>query len=320
MRPFFSIPIIVEIRKNMKIIDAHSHLGDNQYPYGGDIIEQTGIKQKTIDSIMIAEVLQFKFSWLNHLFYQIFKPIVVRDTINRNKTASRENMRKSMDEAGVSYTACLPVSLNFVSFDALVAAMKKDPGIIPFTGVDHTKDYDYNQVYTSHVKSGAKGLKLHPIVQKLSLTDKKTYNIVEAFAPYELPVLFHCGITYYYVGKEKKNQTPEYGSIHYAERLVKSFPKVNFIAGHSGAYQVRDVINRLGKYKNVWVDTSFQSSSCIRKLIKTFGPEKVLYASDWPYGQRIPAIMAARSACGGDTHLEKAIFHDNAATLFKLTQ
>jgi hypothetical protein len=301
----------------MKIIDAHSHLGDNQYPHGEDIIEQTGIKQKTIDSIAIAETLQFKFSRFNHLLYKMFKPIVVRDTINRCKTATRENMRQSMDKAGVSYTVCLPISLNFVSFDALVAAKEKDPGIIPFTSVDHTKDDDYNQVYASHVKAGAKGLKLHPILQKLSLTDKKTFNIVEAFAPYELPVLFHCGITYYYVGKEKQKQTPEYGSIHYAETLVKSFPKVNFIAGHSGAYQVRDVINLLGKYKNVWVDTSFQSASCIRKLIRTFGPEKVLYASDWPYGRRIPAIMAAKSACRGDTHLEKAIFHDNAAKLLK---
>ena len=34
----------------MKIIDAHSHLGDNQYPRGGDIIEQIGIKQKKFDS------------------------------------------------------------------------------------------------------------------------------------------------------------------------------------------------------------------------------------------------------------------------------
>ena len=200
----------------MKIIDAHSHLGDNQYPCGGDIIEQTGIKQKKFDSITIAEKLHFKFSWLNNLFYKMYKPIVVRDTINRIKTASRENMRKSMDEAGVSYTVCLPMSLNFVSFEELAAAKEKDPGIIPFTGVDHTKDYDYNQVYASHVKAGAKGLKLHPIVQKLSLTDKKTFDIVEAFAPFELPILFHCGITYYYVGKEKKNQTPEYGSIHYA--------------------------------------------------------------------------------------------------------
>lgn len=302
----------------MKIIDAHSHLGNNQYPQGGDLIEQTGIKQKKFDSIIMTENIHFKFSRMTNFFYKLYKPIIVRDTINRIKTATRENMRKSMDEAGVSYTVCLPMSLNFVSFEELAAAKKKDAGIIPFTGVDHTKDYDYNQVYASHVKAGAKGLKLHPIVQKLSLTDKKTYNIVEAFAPFELPILFHCGITSYYVGKEKKNQTPEYGTINYAENLVKSFPKVNFIAGHSGAWEVRDVIDLLGKYKNVWVDTSFQSASYIRKLIKTFGPEKVLYASDWPYGRRIPAIETAKSACGGDTHLEKLIFHDNAAKLLKL--
>jgi len=303
----------------MQIIDAHSHLGNNQYPHGGDLIEKTGIKPKKFDSITMYENFHFKFSSYNALMYKIFKPIAVYDTIKRIATATRENMRSSMDEAGVSYTVCLPMSLNFVSFEELAAAKEKDPGIIPFTGVDHTKDYDYSQVYAAHVKGGAKGLKLHPIVQKLPLTDKKTFAIVEAFAPYELPVLFHCGIMSYYLGKEKKNQTPEFGAIRYAETLVKSFPKVNFIAGHSGAWEIQDVIDLLGKYKNVWVDTSFQPAVIIRKLIKTFGPEKVLYASDWPYGRRIPAIETAKIACDGDTHLETLIFQDNAARLMKLS-
>jgi len=31
-----------------KIIDAHSHTGNNMYPHGGSIIEQEGIKRKRI--------------------------------------------------------------------------------------------------------------------------------------------------------------------------------------------------------------------------------------------------------------------------------
>jgi predicted TIM-barrel fold metal-dependent hydrolase len=303
----------------MIIIDAHSHLGNNQYTNGGALIEKKGVKPTRFDSMTMYENFHYRFPSFNALMYKLYKPFVVHDTIKRAETGTRENMRNSMDEAGVSYTVCLPISLNYVSFAELVAAKEKDPGIIPFTGVDHTADYDYNQVYASHVRAGAKGLKLHPIIQKLSLADKKTFAIVEAFAPYELPVLFHCGIAYYYSGIEKKNQTPEFGAIKYAEELVRSFPKVNFIAGHSGMWQVQDAIDLLGKYKNVWVDTSFQPAEYIRKLIKTFGPEKVLYASDWPYGRRIPAIATVKAVCRGDAHLEKLIFQDNAARLMKLS-
>jgi hypothetical protein len=41
-------------------------------------------------------------------------------------------------------------------------------------------------------------------------------------------------------------------------------------------FDVMDVISLLGNYKNVWVDTSLQSPEVIKKLIKTFGPDKVL--------------------------------------------
>ena len=61
--------------------------------------------------------------------------------MERNKLAIRENMRKSMDEIGATHTVCLPMSLDFVTFSELKDASVKDKGIIPFTGIDHTKEY-----------------------------------------------------------------------------------------------------------------------------------------------------------------------------------
>ncbi len=242
----------------MEIIDAHSHLGNNHYPNGGDLIEKIGVPQKKTDAISVVEKTMFRQTKFSLAMVKLFHRAGTNATIARIHTATRENMRKSMDEAGVSQTVCLPMSLNFVKFEDLVAAKQKDPGIIPFTGVDHKKDYDYEQYYAAHVKAGAKGMKLHPIVQRLPLTDKKTYAIVEAFAPYGLPILFHCGVVdMYYKGKEKANQTPELGAVKYAEELIRSFPKVNFVAGHAGTMQINDVIAKLAAFKNIWVDTSF---------------------------------------------------------------
>ena len=79
------------------------------------------------------------------------------------------------------------------------------------------------------VAEGARGLKLHPIIQKEPLNSKRTFEAVEAFAPHELPVLFHSGEFSYYLGEEKsRNQVPAYGAIHYARDLVAAFPKIPF--------------------------------------------------------------------------------------------
>ena len=67
--------------------------------------------------------------------------------------------------------------------------------------------------------------------------------------------------------------------------------------------------------KNVWVDISFQPPSVVRRLMDVFGPERVLFASDWPFGNPGPMIKIVRKACRGDRVLEQMLFHDNAARL-----
>jgi predicted TIM-barrel fold metal-dependent hydrolase len=74
----------------------------------------------------------------------------------------------------------------------------------------------------------------------------------------------------------------------------------------------------LSKYKNACVDTSFQPPEAIRVLISAFGGDRVLFASDWAYGLRKPAILAVKEACGGDAGLLRAVLYDNAAELLNL--
>jgi predicted TIM-barrel fold metal-dependent hydrolase len=300
-----------------KIIDIHSHLGDNLYHNGGAIIEKKGVKKKIMfDPISISEFGLHRLKGLEGILFKWIK----NASRERIKTATRENMRKSMDEIGITHTICLPMSLDFVTVQELKAASDKDSGIILFTGIDHTREYDFNKAFAADVASGALGLKLHPIVQCLALTDKKCFEAVEAFAPYDLPVLFHSGVMSYYFGEEKKNEKPEYGEIHYAVELVKAFPNVKFIAGHSGLFQVNEAMEMLSSYKNVWTDISFQSPGTIKKLLNIFGIERILFASDWPFGSRKTAFKALRRACKGDKYVERRTFYENAAELLNLPE
>lgn len=113
-------------------------------------------------------------------------------------------------------------------------------------------------------------------------------------------------------------EEPSYGEIFYFRDLARAFPGVSFIVGHAGLYEVKDVLNLLHPYKNVFIEISFQSPKTIRSLIKTFGPDKILYGTDWPWGDRLTAVKCVRHACGTDRALARRIFYENAAELLCL--
>jgi predicted TIM-barrel fold metal-dependent hydrolase len=78
------------------------------------------------------------------------------------------------------------------------------------------------------------------------------------------------------------------------------------------------ICRRLKGLSNVWVDTSFQSPEAIVKLIKVFGEDKVMYASDWPFGYRPPHIKTVKVACKGSRELEDLLFFKNAQRFLNL--
>jgi predicted TIM-barrel fold metal-dependent hydrolase len=301
------------------IIDAHGHLGDILYPGGGRLIDALGVEKKAVfDPTAVSEAWLHRDPLrLGRLGYGLFAAGITRAERARNATATLENFRRSLDEVGISHGVCLPVPPH-VTFRDLQRAAGRDVGVIPFTGVDFGSEMDPGAVFAEEVRAGARGLKLHPIIQRTPLTSPKTLAAVEAFAPHGLPVLFHCGISSYYLGRERSRQEPRYGGVRYGAELARSFPRVPFIAGHAGLFQVKQVMRELGGLSNVWVDTSFQSVARVRALIDVFGPERVLFASDWPYGNRPPALEIARRACAGDRGLERRILFENAAQLLRI--
>jgi len=302
----------------LPIIDAHSHIGDILYPGGGRIIEYKGVRKKLIfDPISMWQMVLNRNFGMGTLAYRIFLHWIIRAEQERNFTGTRENARNSMDQSGVTSTVCLPLPPHVVFAD-LKSAAEKDPGVIPFTGVDFSDTSQLDKQFQAEVGAGAKGLKLHPIIQKVSFSDKQLIKAVQAFMPFDLPILFHAGVSNYYGGSEKGHNIPEYGGIKEAAELVSAFPEAKFIVGHAGMYDVKDVMQMLGGYQNVWVDTSLQSPEAIRKLIDVFGEDKVLFGSDWPFGCRKAAIKAVKAACKGNNRVERKIFYKNACSLMKI--
>jgi len=297
------------------IIDIHSHLGDILYPNGRDLIYKKGaVMEKIHDLQGYNEKLLMRNIGLGKFCYRFFLKLATTGQRARNVIATLENLKKSLDRAEVDHTVCLPIAPH-VTFEDLAEAALIETRIIPFTSIDFTKEHNIGEKFSMDVKQGARGLKLHPIIQRMPLTSQRTMEAVQAFARFNKPVLVHAGISHYYLKGESEKQSPENGNIADVEVLVRSFPAVNFIVGHSGLFWQDQVRKKLWDCMNVWVDTSFQSPGNIRKLVRTFGPEKVMYASDWPWGFRRPHIKTVQAACKGDRKLEEMVFFENAAGL-----
>jgi len=307
-----------------QIIDIHAHLGDICFPGGGELIEKKGVRKKLLfDTVRLTELLLYRgvgninpesvVKMGNWFYRRSFK-----ETMARNLAGTRENFKKSMDEAGIHFSVSLPIP-PYVTFADLKTAAEKDSSILPFTGIDFTREYDVEARLVEDVKAGARGLKLHPILQGEKLTSKRTFEGVEAFAPHNLPVLMHTGISAYYPDRSNTlMEQPSYGDIHYVRDIVKAFPGVSFIIGHGGMLQKQETMEMLGGCKNIWVDTSLSSPRVIREYFKVYGPERVLFGSDWPWGNRNPAKRSLKKACQGDKSLEKRIFSENAVELMQL--
>lgn len=302
----------------MPIIDIHSHLGDILYPEGAELIYKQNVSMpKMFDLQTINEKGLNRTYGLGALPYALLGYWATKAERARNFTATLENMQKSLDEAGVDYTACMPIAPH-VTFQDLVNARAKDSRIIPFTSIDFALEGKAKARVQQDMAEGAYGLKLHPIIQNRRLDDPMVLDVLQGFEKFSRPVLTHAGISQYYLGAEKDRNTPANGRINYIEALVRTFSQIDFIVGHAGLFQVDEVIARLRGLKNVWVDTSFQSPEVIRDLIAAFGPEKVMYASDWPYGYRVPHIKTIKVACRGDEALENLLFYENARQLLRL--
>jgi len=298
------------------IIDVHSHLGDILYPGGGQLIFRKGISFPSPSLLhRLYEKSLFRETPATRVINAAFPMMTVNCERRRNSAATLENFQASLQGTDIDMCVCAPVA-PYNTFKDITAANEADPRVIPFTSPDFTSSRTADLLAEDLLK--AAGVKIHPILQEVEADSPKVMEALEAVSAYSKPVLLHSGKAVYYSKDENKGCYVNFASIDKIERLISSFPRVKFIVGHAGLSEISQVIELLPKYKNAYVDTSFQPPEAIRALVSAFGGGRVMYASDWPYGLRPPAIRAAEEACLGDTSLRRAIFYDNAAGLLNI--
>jgi uncharacterized protein len=194
-----------------------------------------------------------------------------------------DDLIRGLDKYGISraFVFCLDEPDRHPSFRAgndrtLAFAERSHGKLIPFVRLDLSEDPIPEA--TRCLDLGARGIKLHPRAQKFPLNDERLSPVFELAADRNVPILIHGG----------RGLPPIADDL---ARLVDRYPKAQLIVAHAGIADMAALADRLGGKAGVFFDTSVWSPLDLLGLYRLVGPEQVVYASDYPYGQQPASLL-----------------------------
>jgi len=190
-----------------------------------------------------------------------------------------------MDEYGVdrSFMFCLDEPDRHPAFRApndrtLAFAERSGGRLIPFVRLDLGEEPIEEATRT--LDAGARGIKLHPRAQRFLLNDERLAPVFALAAERRVPILIHGG----------RGLPP---IADHLARLVERYPEAQLIIAHAGIADLAELAAHFGGKAGVFFDTSVWSPIDLLSLYHLVGPEQVLYASDYPYGQQPGSLLIA---------------------------
>jgi predicted TIM-barrel fold metal-dependent hydrolase len=196
-----------------------------------------------------------------------------------------EDLERGLDKYGIGrcFMFCLDEPDRHPGFRAgndrtLEYAARSEGRMVPFARLDLAEDPIGEA--TRCLDRGARGIKLHPRAQKFLLNDERLSPIFELAAERNVPVLIHGG----------RGLPPIADDL---ARVVDRYPKAQLIVAHAGIADLAALAHGLGGKAGVFFDTSVWSPLDLLGLLRLVGPEQVVYASDYPYGQQPASLLIA---------------------------
>lgn len=225
------------------------------------------------------------------------------------------DVKRSMKEAGVDRSVILPIATKpsqAKKINDWAAEIQSDE-IIAFGSI-HPNDPEWKQELQRIKGLGLKGIKFHPDYQLFYVDEERMFPIYEEIFALGLIVVFHAGVD---IGLP----APYHCEPHRLLKLVKAFPGAAIVAAHMGGYSYWDDVERLLLGEDIYLDTAYSlghmSDEQALRIIKGHGPQKILFASDSPWGAQGEDIDRLRKLGLGES-IEKAILGENAQKLLQL--
>ena len=276
------------------IVDIHMHLGNFLYRHGAEIIG-CEIPFPTKFSIQTIEerVLRFNSNSLTKKVFAKLDDFYVKSVQSRVRAATLMNLQSYYESLetwstrlfGDSHVEsyCMPIS-PYVTFRDIRQWTLLEKRLRTFTSINPSLSLN---AMCEEIASDAKdkccsGLKLHPIIQGIPFDSISCFSALDIFRLSRKPVLFHSGASRYYLGSERNLQHCELDNIEAATKMVAHYPDIPFIIGHAGIAEFDEWAQALKPFDNVFFDVSIQSCKNIQKLVRDYGEDRALFATDWP--------------------------------------
>lgn len=224
------------------------------------------------------------------------------------------NLEREMDETGIRASVLLPIDFPAISDNAGVALREaKTSNKLLSLGSVHPYSTQRGKKLDSQLARGAKGIKMHPSVQLVRADNRRANELYGMCAERDMIVFWHCGPA----GIEPK--LGQYlNQVRFYQKPIADNPKTTFVLGHAGARQFEEALRLQRQYPNVWLETSSQSVSNVRRMVEEADPDRIVHGSDWPFYH--PAISVAKVLIATEDRREirHKILWKNAARLLKI--
>ena len=219
-----------------------------------------------------------------------------------------------MDETGVDAAVICPVATSpgqVRSINRWLASLASER-LIPL-GALHPADPQWDEQTEFLIDHGIPGVKLQPHFQEFELLAPATLEKMEKLAG-RLIVVLHAGQEIKPI--EHVEPTPQR-----LLELHRRLPELQFIAAHLGSYQMWDEVEEHLVRQDIYMDISYvfgkASDEQIARIICNHGPERILFASDFPW-QSPSEVLAGLQRLDLSEEQRTMILGGNAARLLGL--
>lgn len=237
------------------------------------------------------------------------------------------DLKRNMQKNNVDYSVILPVITNIKQTkkinDTAIYINNTESNIISFGGI-HPDDENYKDELKRLKNNNIKGIKIHPDYQNTFFDDIKYINIIDYAFELGLMVIIHAGVDIGY-------PNPVHATVNNILNVLNKLKnKGILILAHMGNWMNwEEVYDKLAGL-DIYFDTAFSigkipnredlkllDEDLFIKIVKKHGADKILFATDSPWGYLSESIKALINFNLSDKE-KNMIFGENAQKLLML--
>lgn len=214
-------------------------------------------------------------------------------------------------EAGICHYVVLPVGLkpdhvrHINSF--IVDQVAKHLQFTGFGTLHAAMESPEEEVAFIH-SVGLKGVKMHPDTQLFNIDDPRLFPAYEFLREKNLPVMLHMGDPRY-----------DYSHPRRLRKVLEQFPGLRVVAAHFGGYSMPETAYEQLKDTDCIMDVSsslmFMDKDTAVSYIRKYGPERLVYGSDYPLWDPVVEVQRFLSLGLTDAEVEQITYKTAAEYL-----